>query len=403
MPTWNVVATSQMNQERRLLAEVGDLGSFWPTGFREVIAGLVPDPAAFLELLRERWDARPFIQDVLSTVTPMQPCFPFTLENLLSRLEEHARPLAPEIGEKPFYVRVKRRGHKGELSSQEVEQALDRFLKEEIAALGLGPTIDFKNPEVIVAVEIIHNQAALGLITRELKARYRGSFLGFLWTFLNPLLLLAVYALVFHYYLRIRVEHYAGFMFVGLLPWIWFSSSLLEGTTSITSGGSLVTKVLFPSQILPMVKTLSNLVNYLLSLPILYLFLWGMGVYQGWSLLWLPLILLLHFLFIQGWVLLLSAVNVFFRDVQHILANLLTLWFFLTPILYPLSQVPAPFRPWVLFNPMAQIIQAYHDVFFYHRNPDFRLLAVFAGLSLVLLWLGASFFERYKESFAEKI
>lgn len=250
---------------------------------------------------------------------------------------------------------------------------------------------------------IRHRGLVQSLVVRELKARYRGSFLGFLWTFLNPLLLLAVYALVFHFYLRIRVEHYAGFMFVGLLPWVWFSSALLEGTTSITSGGSLVTKVLFPSQVLPMVKILSHLANYLLSLPILFIFLLGMGVGVSWSLLWLPLVMVLHFLFIVGLVLLLSAVNVFFRDVQHILANLLTLWFFLTPILYPLSQVPPSFRKWVLLNPMAQIILAYHDVFFYQRTPDGRLLAVFGILSFVLLWAGMSFFERYKETFAEKI
>ncbi|MEW6187773.1 MAG: ABC transporter permease [Thermodesulfobacteriota bacterium] len=250
---------------------------------------------------------------------------------------------------------------------------------------------------------IRHRSLVSSLVVRELKARYRGSFLGFLWTFLNPILLLAVYALVFNFYLRIRVEHYAGFMFVGLLPWIWFSASLLEGTTSITSGGSLVTKVLFPSQILPAVKLLANLINYLLSLPILFGFLWIMGVYQGWPLFWLPLILILHLLFIQGLVLLLSAVNVYFRDVQHILSNLLTLWFFLTPILYPLAQVPAPFRRWVMFNPMAQIISAYQDIFFYNRNPDPRMLLIFLGLSLILLALGMSFFERYKETFAEKI
>jgi ABC-type polysaccharide/polyol phosphate export permease len=243
---------------------------------------------------------------------------------------------------------------------------------------------------------IRHRSLVNSLVIRELKARYRGSFLGFLWTFLNPLLLLAVYALVFNFYLRIKVEHYAGFMFVGLLPWIWFSSSLQEGTTSITSGGSLVTKVLFPSQVLPVVKIMANLVNYLLSLPILFSFLWIMGVYQGWPILWLPLILGLHLIFIQGLVLLLSAVNVFFRDVQHILSNLLTLWFFLTPILYPLSQVPPPFNQWVLFNPMAQITSAYHDVFFYNRNPDPWILAAFLGLSLVLLAAG-------KEIFAEKI
>jgi lipopolysaccharide transport system permease protein len=241
------------------------------------------------------------------------------------------------------------------------------------------------------------------LVARELKARYRGSFLGFLWTFLNPLLLLGVYALVFNIYLRIQIEHYAGFMFAGLLPWIWFSSALMEGTLSITSGGSLVTKVLFPSQVLPMVKILASLINYLLSLPILFTFLWLMGVYQGWPLLWLPVIVVLHLLFILGLVLILAGINVFFRDVQHILANLLTLWFFLTPILYPLAQVPPPFNKWVLLNPMAQITLAYQDIFFYNRQPDLRILPVFLVLAVILSGVGMVFFERYKETFAEKI
>jgi len=241
------------------------------------------------------------------------------------------------------------------------------------------------------------------LVVRELKARYRGSFLGFLWTFLNPLLLLGVYALVFNVYLRIQIEHYAGFMFVGLLPWIWFSSSLLEGTHSITSGGSLVTKVIFPSQVLPAVKILANLLNYLLSLPILFGFLWAMGIYPSWPLLWLPVIIGLHLMFIEGLVLILATINVFFRDVQHILANLLTLWFFLTPIIYPLSQVPAPFNKWAMLNPMSQITLTYQDIFFYNRNPNLRILFVFLCLSVVLLGLGMFFFERYKEIFAEKV
>ncbi len=241
------------------------------------------------------------------------------------------------------------------------------------------------------------------LVIRELKARYRGSFLGFLWTFMNPLLLLGVYALVFNFYLKIRVEHYAGFMFVGLLPWIWFSSSLLEGTTSITAGGSLVTKVLFPSQVLPAVKILANLINYLLSFPILFGLLWAMGVYQGWPLLWLPVIIFFHLLFIEGLVLILATLNVFFRDVQHILAVLLNLGFFLTPIFYSLSQVPAPFNRWILFSPLAQITSAYQDVFYYNRNPDLRVLSAFMGLSLLLLGIGMFFFESHKETFAEKV
>ncbi len=241
------------------------------------------------------------------------------------------------------------------------------------------------------------------LVIRELKARYRGSFLGFLWTFLNPLLLLGVYALVFNFFLRIRMEHYAGFLFVGLLPWIWFSSSLLEGTSSITAGGSLVTKVLFPSQVLPIVKVSANLINYLLSFPILFGLLWAMGVYQGWALLWLPVIIGLHLLFIEGLVLILATLNVFFRDVQHILSNFLTLCFMLTPIFYPLSQLPKPFDRWLLFNPLTQITLAYQDVFFYNRTPDLRILLAFMGLSLILLGMGMFFFESHKETFAEKV
>jgi lipopolysaccharide transport system permease protein len=241
------------------------------------------------------------------------------------------------------------------------------------------------------------------LILRELKARYRGSVLGFLWTFLNPLMLLAVYALVFSVYFRIQMEHYAGFMFTGLLPWIWFASSLLEGTTAIASGGSLITKVLFPGQILPLVKVGANLLNYLLSLPILLLFLIFMGLTPGPALGWLPLVVAVHLIFIVGLTLGLATLNVFLRDIQHILSNLVTLWFFLTPILYPLSQVPPAFRRWVLLNPATLITLSYQDIFFYGRTPNLWYLGVFFLLALLVLGLGITLFEHYKEMLAEKI
>ena len=238
---------------------------------------------------------------------------------------------------------------------------------------------------------------------RELKARYRGSILGFLWTFLNPLILLGVYALVFSVYFRIPMEHYSGFVFVGLLPWIWFSSSLSEGTMAITSGGSLITKVLFPGQLLPLVKVGANLLNYILSLPILLAFLAVMGIVPGPTLIWLPLVLIIHMMFMAGLALGLATLNVFLRDIQHILSNLLTLWFFLTPVLYPLSQVPPGFRRWVLINPAAMITLSYQNIFFYRKNPDPVTLALFSLLALVVLILGIALFEHYKETLAEKI
>ena len=132
MKEWNVVLTSYMRQEHRLLGELAGLGAFQTSGFKEVIIGLVPDVGEFLETLRRWWDEKLFLQDLLSAVVPLKLVFPFTLENLLPRLKAEALALGPEIGDRAFYVRLKRRGHKGELSSQPVEQALDQFLKEEL-------------------------------------------------------------------------------------------------------------------------------------------------------------------------------------------------------------------------------------------------------------------------------
>ena len=112
------------------------------------------------------------------------------------------------------------------------------------------------------------------LVGRHLRARYRGSILGFLWSFLNPLCLIAVYSLVFQYYIRFNdVQHYSLFMFAGMLPWIWFSSGLLEATGSISGGGSLVTKAMFPPHILPMVSVLTNLANFIFAIPLLFGFM----------------------------------------------------------------------------------------------------------------------------------
>jgi tRNA(Ser,Leu) C12 N-acetylase TAN1 len=172
MKDWNVVLTSQMGQERRLMQEIAEYGEFQFTGFRAVIIGKVADTGEFLETLRQAWEAKPFLSHILSTAIPVQKVFPFTLENLMERLQQEALAFLPQIDEKPFYVRVKRRGHKGEVSSLEVEQSLDHFLLNELAARGQQGRIDFHEPEVILFVELLHNQAGLTLITKEMKQRY---------------------------------------------------------------------------------------------------------------------------------------------------------------------------------------------------------------------------------------
>ena len=248
-----------------------------------------------------------------------------------------------------------------------------------------------------------HRSLIAALTGREMKGRYRGSILGFFWTFLNPLLLLLVYALVFSVYFRVKMENYAVFMFTGLLPWIFFSQSLNEGAGAISDGGSLVTKVLFPQQVLPAVKVAANFANYLLSLPILIGFLWYSGIpLTIYALAFVP-VALVHIVFTYALVLLLAAANVFMRDTRQILANILTLWFFLCPVLYPLKQVPPAFRFLVKLNPAAAFTLAYHDIFFWCRWPDWRMLGLLALLSLVMLVVAIKIFEHYKEYFAEKI
>src|SRR4249920_1046145 len=207
------------------------------------------------------------------------------------------------------------------------------------------------------------------LVVRDLKARYRGSVLGFFWSFINPLLLLLIYSFVFTVVLPgthpKEIEPYALFMFCGILPWTWFSSSLLESSNVLIAGGNLIKKVLFPAEVLPIVTVLAGLVHFCLGLPILAAFLiyYRVPVWPT-DLLWFPLIVLIQLVLTTGLALLVSALTVHFRDVRDLLANLLTLWFFATPIIYPITQAPDRVRRLLNLNPFTHLAIAYQEVLF---------------------------------------
>lgn len=242
------------------------------------------------------------------------------------------------------------------------------------------------------------------LIGRHLRSRYRGSLLGFLWSFLNPLCLMAVYSLVFQFYIRFNaVENYSLFMFTGLLPWIWFSSGLIEATSSISSGGSLITKAMFPAHLLPLVSVCTNLANFLFAVPLILIFMLLVGVPWSLSLLALPFVILVQLIFIQGLALAFSAINVHFRDTQHVLGNFMTLLFFLCPIIYPATNVPEKFRFTLDLNPIAQFTVMYQQIFLEQRFPDLGNLAILALVSLLVFILGNQVFNKYREGFAELI
>jgi ABC-type polysaccharide/polyol phosphate export permease len=247
------------------------------------------------------------------------------------------------------------------------------------------------------------------LVARELKARYRGSVLGFFWSFVNPLLLLLVYSFVFTVVLPnahpADLQPFALFMFCGILPWTWFSSSLLEASNVLIAGGNLIRKVLFPAEVLPIVTVFAGLVHFCFGLPILVASLAYYGIpVVATDLLWFPVVVLIQLVLTLGLALMLSALAVHFRDIRDLLANLLTLWFFATPIIYALSQAPAPVRRVLELNPFTHLAVAYQEVLF--RGGPYRdwqrLLAVGAA-SVIVLAIGYAVFDRLRDTLAEEV
>ena len=247
------------------------------------------------------------------------------------------------------------------------------------------------------------------LVARELKARYRGSVLGFFWSFVNPLLLLLIYTFIFTVVMPGArgggLEPFSLFMFCGILPWTWFSSALLESSNVLIAGGNLIRKVLFPAEVLPIVTVLAGLVHFMFGLPILAaFFLYYRVPLTTTDLLWLPLVIAIQLILTLGLALMVSALTVHFRDLRDLLANLMTLWFFATPIVYPLSQAPERVRRLLSLNPFTHLAVAYQQVLFvpgpFEQWP--RLLAIGAA-SVMVLALGYVVFDRLRDTLAEEV
>ena len=247
------------------------------------------------------------------------------------------------------------------------------------------------------------------LVARELKARYRGSVLGFFWSFVNPLLLLLVYTFVFSTVLRNRaegVQPYAVFMFCGILPWTWFSSALSESANVLISSGNLIKKVMFPAEVLPIVSVLANMVHFSLGLVILVVFLVYYQIMPDpLDLLWFPVVVLVQFLFTTGLALLLSALAVHFRDIKDILTNLLTLWFFSTPIIYPHFQPEVQqYRLFFDLNPFTHLAISYQEILFFDGPfGHWKWLMALGAGSVGLLLVAYALFDRLRDSFAEEV
>ena len=246
------------------------------------------------------------------------------------------------------------------------------------------------------------------LVARDLKARYRGSMLGFFWSFVNPLMLLLVYSFVFSTIMPNTtkgIQPYALFMFCGILPWTWFSASLSESTNSLISGGNLIKKVLFPAEVLPIVSVLTNMVNFFLGLLILVpSLIYYHRLHLSLDLLWFPVAVLVQLAFSLGLALALAALTVHFRDIRDLLANILTLWFFATPIIYSWTQdnVKA-YKALFDLNPFTHLAISYQEILFFGPVGHWKWLLALGGYSILQFLVAYWLFDRLRDSFAEAV
>ncbi|MCP5048054.1 MAG: ABC transporter permease [bacterium] len=264
-----------------------------------------------------------------------------------------------------------------------------------------------------------HRQLISTLVSRELKARYRGTVFGFLWSFLNPLLLMIVYSIVFGVILpgssgRVKDVNlvgidYAIFLFTGLLPWLWFNSSILENANVLFIHGNLIKKIRFPIEVLPIMVVLTNLIHFVLGLPILILMILILGktITLSWWIFFFPVAVLVQFVFTMGLGFLVAALTVHFRDLKDILSNLLTLWFFGTPIIYNFLAESIQSNKTLVtvlsLNPMTHIIEAYHYTFVFGTLPHWKKLPVTFAVGLILFYLGYLIFDRLRDTFVEEV
>lgn len=250
---------------------------------------------------------------------------------------------------------------------------------------------------------IEHHELVRNLVVRHLKLRYKNSVLGFLWSILNPLAMMITYVIVFSAILKTDVPKFPVFLLCGLIPWRFFSIGVMRAMGSIVHNRALVTKVYFPREILPLSNVLSDAVSLVLELLLLFVFIVAYKVQLTWVVFLLPLILALNIAFVYGLSLAVSALYVYLRDMDQIMEIVVSMGFFLTPILYDVSLVPRRLLPIYYLNPMAEFITLYKKILFFGELPTSTELGVTFAVSVATLLIGYRIFYRLEPRFAEEV
>ena len=240
-------------------------------------------------------------------------------------------------------------------------------------------------------------------VRKEIRGKYKGSFLGVLWSFVNPLLTTLVYAIVFPFLLKNSQDHFVTFIVVGQLPWTWFTNTISQGTNTILMNGGIIKKVYFPREILPLSINISGMINFLISCLIISIFLIFSGIGFSWNILYLPLIIITQFALQLGIILITGSIDVYVRDLEYIINFFIQMLFYGTPIIYSLSTFPEWVQKILRLNPLTTIIESYRDIFFYKQMPNLLMLLIVFLFSLVLFFIGIKVFNKFEKGFAEEL
>lgn len=240
-------------------------------------------------------------------------------------------------------------------------------------------------------------------IKKDVGGKYKNSVLGVLWSFINPLLQIAVYALVFQVILKSDIQNYTVYLCCGLIPWQYFSAIVLRGAATIIDNGNIIKKVYFPREILPISVVTSEGVNFLISTTIILGFVIFGGIGLSFNVLWYFVILAIQYIISIGVAFIVSSLTVYFRDLLHLLGIMIQLLFYATPIVYSINSVPTNLQWIVKINPMSYLIEAYRNIFYNKAAPDFKGLLIALIMGIVLCVSGYFIFKKLERRFAEEL
>jgi lipopolysaccharide transport system permease protein len=246
-----------------------------------------------------------------------------------------------------------------------------------------------------------YKDLVLALTQKELKVKYRRSFLGYLWSVANPLALALIFFIAFKVVMKIQIENYTLFLISGLFPWQWFSNSVNSSVMVFVSNASLIKKVNFRREILVIAMVLNDMLHFILSIPVIVIFIFVYGIKP--SPLWLigiPLMLVIQFIITFGLSLAISSINLFFRDIERIVSIFITLMFYITPIIYSENMVPDKYKSLILLNPLSLLMISWRNLFM-NGTLDFKDIALAFIYSLIIAAIGYLIFRKLRWRFAE--